>query len=216
MRVWRPRSDVRAPYLNASRAGPRLWEAETFTCFLCGISSHLFHFFLVLKKNSPLLLTLDSSVGIATGYGLEGRGVGVRVPVVSRLFSSPRRPEQPTQWVPGVYSPGVKRLGREAGHSPPLSAEVKNSRAISPLPHKSSPPIHEHATSALDGGEWSALPRGNSRWYPLHWRLGGLQSRSGRYCCCWESNLDSSVVQPVAQWLYRLVYATLPLHVENV
>jgi hypothetical protein len=33
----------------------------------------------------------DSSVGIATGYGLEGRGVGVRVLVGSRIFSSPRR-----------------------------------------------------------------------------------------------------------------------------
>jgi hypothetical protein len=30
----------------------------------------------------------DSAVGIATGYGLDGRGVGVRVPVGSRIFSS--------------------------------------------------------------------------------------------------------------------------------
>jgi hypothetical protein len=30
----------------------------------------------------------DSSVGIATDYGLEGRGVGVRVPVVAKIFSS--------------------------------------------------------------------------------------------------------------------------------
>jgi hypothetical protein len=36
----------------------------------------------------------DSAVGIATGYGLEGRGVGVRVPVVSRIVSSPRRPDR--------------------------------------------------------------------------------------------------------------------------
>jgi hypothetical protein len=28
----------------------------------------------------------DSVVGIATGYGLDGRGVGVRVPVRSRIF----------------------------------------------------------------------------------------------------------------------------------
>jgi hypothetical protein len=35
----------------------------------------------------------DSVVGIATGYGLEDRGVGVWVPVGSRIFSSPRRPE---------------------------------------------------------------------------------------------------------------------------
>jgi hypothetical protein len=36
----------------------------------------------------------DSAVGIATGYGLDDRGVGVRVPVGSRSFSSPRRPDR--------------------------------------------------------------------------------------------------------------------------
>jgi hypothetical protein len=30
----------------------------------------------------------DSVVGIATGYGLDDRGVGVRVPVEPRVFSS--------------------------------------------------------------------------------------------------------------------------------
>jgi hypothetical protein len=35
----------------------------------------------------------DSVVGIATGYGLDDRGVGVQVPVVSKIFSSPRRPD---------------------------------------------------------------------------------------------------------------------------
>jgi hypothetical protein len=36
----------------------------------------------------------DGSVGIATGYGLDDRGVGVRVPLGSRIFSSPRRPDR--------------------------------------------------------------------------------------------------------------------------
>jgi hypothetical protein len=36
----------------------------------------------------------DSVVGIATSYGLEDRGVGVRVPVVSRIFSAPNRPDR--------------------------------------------------------------------------------------------------------------------------
>jgi hypothetical protein len=36
----------------------------------------------------------DSVVVIATGYGLDDRGVGVRVPVESRIFSSPRRPDR--------------------------------------------------------------------------------------------------------------------------
>jgi hypothetical protein len=33
--------------------------------------------------------------------------------------------QTPIQWVPGALSLGVKRLGREADHSPPSSAEVK-------------------------------------------------------------------------------------------
>jgi hypothetical protein len=36
----------------------------------------------------------DSVVGIATSYGLDGRGVGVRVPVGSRIFSFSRRPDR--------------------------------------------------------------------------------------------------------------------------
>jgi hypothetical protein len=48
---------------------------------------------------------------IALGYGLDDRGSGVRFPA----------------WVPGALSLGVKRpRGREADHSPPSSAEVKN------------------------------------------------------------------------------------------
>jgi hypothetical protein len=36
----------------------------------------------------------DSAVGIATSYGLDDRGVGVRVPVGSRIFSSPNRSDR--------------------------------------------------------------------------------------------------------------------------
>jgi hypothetical protein len=36
----------------------------------------------------------DNVVGIATGYGLHGRGVGVRVPVGSRIITSPSRPDR--------------------------------------------------------------------------------------------------------------------------
>jgi hypothetical protein len=76
----------------------------------------------------------DSAVGIATGYGLDDRGVGIRVPVGSRIFSSPRCPDR--LWgPPSLLSPGVKRLGREADHSPPITAEVKKTwiyRSTSP------------------------------------------------------------------------------------
>jgi hypothetical protein len=39
---------------------------------------------------------------------------------------------------PRGSSPGVRRLGREADHSPPSSAKVKNGGAIPSLPHTSS------------------------------------------------------------------------------
>jgi hypothetical protein len=35
----------------------------------------------------------DSVVSIAIGYWLDDRGIGVRDPVRSRIFSSPRRPD---------------------------------------------------------------------------------------------------------------------------
>jgi len=35
-----------------------------------------------------------------------------------------RNTQPPTQWVAGALSLGVKRLGREADHSAPPSAEV--------------------------------------------------------------------------------------------
>jgi hypothetical protein len=39
-------------------------------------------------------ISWDSTVGIATGYVLDDRGVGFRVPVGSRIFCSPRHSDQ--------------------------------------------------------------------------------------------------------------------------
>jgi hypothetical protein len=36
----------------------------------------------------------ESAIGIATGYGLDGRWVGVRVPVRTRFVSSPHSPDR--------------------------------------------------------------------------------------------------------------------------
>jgi hypothetical protein len=41
------------------------------------------------------------------------------------LFEIKNIRQPPIQWVPGALSLWVKRLGREADHSPPISAEVK-------------------------------------------------------------------------------------------
>jgi hypothetical protein len=73
-----------------------------------------------------------SVVSIVNGYGLDNRGVSVLSPgrVKNFLFSTLVRLAQgstqpPIQCVLGTLSPGVKRLGREADHSPPASAEVQ-------------------------------------------------------------------------------------------
>jgi hypothetical protein len=80
-----------------------------------------------------LLLYCQSSVCAALGYGLEDRGSRVRFPAgagnffftnESRTALGPTQP--PIKWVPGALSLGLKRQGREADHSPPSSAEVKN------------------------------------------------------------------------------------------
>jgi hypothetical protein len=73
------------------------------------------------------LRSRDSVVDIATSYGLDDREVGIRVPVVSRIFSSPRRPDRfwgPANLLSNGYR-GVKQPGREADHSPPDSPEDK-------------------------------------------------------------------------------------------
>jgi hypothetical protein len=52
-----------------------------------------------------------SSVGIATGYELGDREVGVRVPAYARIFSSPLRPDRLYPIDTGLYFPGGKGIG---------------------------------------------------------------------------------------------------------
>jgi hypothetical protein len=64
----------------------------------------------------------DSSVGRTLGYGLDDRGIFLFT-TASRTVLGYTQP--PIQWVPGALYLGVKRPGREAHHSPPSSAEIK-------------------------------------------------------------------------------------------
>jgi hypothetical protein len=85
----------------------------------------------------------DSVVGIATDYGPDGRGVGVRVPVGSRIFTSPivqtGSGVHPTSYTMGtvVLLPGVKLPGGEVDHSLPTSAEVKKMWIYTSTPQSS-------------------------------------------------------------------------------
>jgi hypothetical protein len=90
---------------------------------------------------------MDSSVGIATAYRLEGRGVGIRIQLGESYFSSILRSKHsrgPPSFLTSVHlcpsSPGVKRQGREADHSPPTSSEVKKTGIHTSTPHTSSWP----------------------------------------------------------------------------
>jgi hypothetical protein len=95
---------------------------------------HLFtNLFIYLEQ--PYMLIV---VGIETGYGLNDWGVGVWVPVESRIFSSPRRPDG--FWVPpsllskryrGSF-PGDKQQRRKADHSPPANLQVKKTWIYTP------------------------------------------------------------------------------------
>jgi hypothetical protein len=76
-----------------------------------------------------------SSVGMAIGYGLDDRGIGVRVPIGSRIFSSPQRPDR--LWGP----PSLLSNGYRWVKLTTLLQIVPRSRkrgSIHPLPHTSS------------------------------------------------------------------------------
>jgi hypothetical protein len=74
---------------------------------------------------------------ISAGYGpddqssISGRERFFLFSTASRPALGPTQP--PVRWVPGAISKEVKRPEREAEHSPPSSAEVRNGGAIPPL-----------------------------------------------------------------------------------
>jgi hypothetical protein len=124
---------IRQPYIICRISVQTYWRAR-YGCPDATTQEQLHAFSLNLELRARIKFGYgwDSAVGIATGYGLDDRGFGVRVPVGSRIFSSPCRPDR--LWALGSplsnayreLSPcGVKRLGREADHSPPTNAKVK-------------------------------------------------------------------------------------------
>jgi hypothetical protein len=67
----------------------------------------------------------DSSVSIALGCGLDDKGSRFRFPVRAENFSLHHRVQNGSGAHPASYPMGLKLPGREADHSPPTSAEVK-------------------------------------------------------------------------------------------
>jgi hypothetical protein len=133
------------------------WWSTLVTCAIDGQSCPWKRHMSTFRNKTKLLLFLftfynfakksrDSSVGIATGYGLtigvlgfdSRRGLGIfLITTTSRTVMVPTQP--PIQWVPGAVSLGVKRPGREADRSPPSSSEIKNA-----WNYTSTPPILLH------------------------------------------------------------------------
>jgi hypothetical protein len=85
-------------------------------------------------------MSQNSSVGIATAYDLDGRGSN---PGMGKIFLY--NVQMGSEAHPASYPMGnvdnflgVKQPGRQADHSAPSSAEVKNGGAMPSLTHMSS------------------------------------------------------------------------------
>jgi hypothetical protein len=98
--------------------------------------------FIYIYLRSP-----DSSVGIATGNGLDGQGSFPGRDKIF-LFSAASYPMGT-----GEFSPGVKRSGREADTHLHL---VKRSRMAEPYPH--SPTASWHSASLIKHRDFASFP----------------------------------------------------------
>jgi hypothetical protein len=112
----------------------------------CPLRKHFtaWRYLMCLSISLPVFCgSRGSVVGIATAYGMNDRGVGVRAPVGSRIFSSPRRTDRllgPPKLLSNGYRGlfrGGKAPGSEADHSLPTSAKVKKMWIYTSTPHTS-------------------------------------------------------------------------------
>ena len=116
------RADAAAGGLTPCLAASRLPEGANCICTYVPLCSSIsvcicLTICLYIYPYIYLCVGRDSSVDIATRYGLDGPGIESRW---GTRFSAPALgPTQPPiQCVPGLF-PGVKRPGRGADHPPP-------------------------------------------------------------------------------------------------
>jgi hypothetical protein len=91
-------------FTHDSYARPSSRESIRWTCHVH--SYIIFSIPQVFLPPSVQIKSRDSVVGTETGYGRDDRGVGVRVPIGSRIFSFPCRPDRlwvhPTSYLMGT------------------------------------------------------------------------------------------------------------------
>jgi hypothetical protein len=90
---------------------PRTWPSDTveFFCHSQFGQNKRRVYCQFLWHSTVVIWSQDGAVGIATDYGLDDRGIRVRAPVGSRIFSSPRRPDR--LWgPPSLLSNGYRGL----------------------------------------------------------------------------------------------------------
>jgi hypothetical protein len=116
-------------------------KSINYEAFIIFVTSTTLHVTLLLLLLLLVVVVVVVVVVVGAGYWLDKKEVGVRFPVGSIIFSFPRRPDW--LWGPpsllcngyaGALSPGLKRPGREADHSPPSSTEVRKRGSVRPLP----------------------------------------------------------------------------------
>jgi hypothetical protein len=90
---------------------------------LCFPTKNLYLFLTSIRLTGPLHLVLLHLITIAMGFDSR-RGLGIFLFAIASRTAL-ELTQLPILWVPGALSLGVKRRGREADHSPPSSAEVK-------------------------------------------------------------------------------------------
>jgi hypothetical protein len=137
-------------------------------------------------------LVLISSVGIALGYGLDDRGSRVRFPggglevfLFTTAFRTVLGPTQPPiQWVARALSLGLKRVGRDADHSPPSSAEIKECVELY---------LQYPNTSSWRGAKLKHRDNFTFTFTSSH-----TSSRSVNQT---NDSVDWSVIQPIIQWI---------------